>query len=367
MDMNILLVYSTRNMGYDPVIPAICDCLRGHSVTVGDMDDRGFKIERDPEEYELVLTMDASSWYFNNRLAIRGSFMACLSSFCMGDLYRILQQEDLPGLGIGAIFSNCYAFQQQIKPGIPVFYTWKPVTPVMPDANAPKSFPFGTIIPNIADRDFSLVALVAKWVKVNGKGIPFPIFVPESERARLPSSLEEFRVPVGPSQLFECWTYLKNYIPATRITDYRGGIIPVELVQAALSGVPPVIIAHPIVMPLSGTIEPLYSAMSQLRHMLPTGLEGRPMAEIRLKPDLLPTPERFVEQVIMAYRTWRNDATPGRTPVYAEAGSDSDGSLGGRRDTVAGALDDKSGDVPTERPEGVAEAGRVGNEDTGQA
>jgi hypothetical protein len=320
---NILLVYSTRNMGYDPVIPAIRDQLNGHEVTIGDMDDRGFKIERDPIEYDLVITMDASLWYFRNRLAIRGSFMACLASFCMADLHQLLQQENLVDLGVGAVLTNSYAFYQQIKPGIPVLYAWKPVVPVPPDANAPKSFPFGTIIPNIADRDFSLVSVVAKWVKANGKGIPFPIFLPESERARLPASLEEFRVPVGPSQLFTCWTYLKNYVPAIRITDYRGGIIPVELLQAAISGVPPIIIAHPMVVPLGGTIEPLYSSMTLLRHMLPQGLEGKPMAEIRLKLEFLPSARQFVQYIIMLFTAWRNNATPSRATVCAEAGSGS--------------------------------------------
>ena len=319
--MNILLVYSTRNMGYDPVVTAIRDQLKDHEVVIGDMDDRGFKIERDPVEYDLVITLDASLWYFRNRLAIRGSFMSCLASFCMADLYHILQQDSLSDLGVGAVLTNSYAFSQQIKPGIPVIYTWKPVVPILPDANAPKSFPFGTIIPNIADRDFSLVAVVAKWVKANGKGIPFPIFVPESERARLPASLEEFRVPVGPSQLFTCWTYLKNFVPATRITDYRGGVIPVELLQAALSGVPPIVISHPIVAPLGGTIDPLYPSMTLLRHMLPIGLEGKPMAVIRLKPELLPSAEQFVRQIVMVFTAWRQNATPSRTTVRSEAGA----------------------------------------------
>jgi len=322
---NVLLVYSTKNIGYDPVIPALRDRLIGHEVTIGDMDDRGFKIERDPTEYALVITMDASLWYFRNRLAIRGRFMACLASFCMGDLYHVLQQEDLAGLGVNVVFTNSYAFSQQIKPGIPVIYTWKPVVPVPPDPKADKSFPFGTIIPNIADRDFSLVSVVAKWVKANGKGISFPIFIPESERARLPASLEEFRVPVGPSQLFTCWTYLKNFVPATRITDYRGGVIPVELLQAAISGVPPVVISHPIVAPLGGTIEPLYSSMTQLRNALPRGLEGWPMAEIRLKPEFLPSAEQFINQVIMTFLDWRENASSGRPSVCLEPSNRQDG------------------------------------------
>lgn len=331
---NVLLVYSTKNMGYDPVIPVLRDLLVGHNVTIGDMDDRGFKIERDPTEYELVLTLDASLWYFRHRLAIRGQFMTCLASFCMGDLYHMLQQEDLAGLGVNAIFTNSYAFSQQIKPGIPVIYTWKPVVPVPPDPKAEKSFPFGTIIPNIADRDFSLVAVVAKWVKAHGKGIPFPIFVPESERARLPSALEEFRVPVGPSQLFTCWTYLKNYIPATRITDYRGGIIPVELIQAAVSGVPPVVIAHPIVVPLGGTIDPLYSSLTQLRKVLPAGLEGKPMAEIRLKAALLPTAEQFLNQVKMVLADWRQNASSGKQTICVESSHRQDGEVDAGDDDV---------------------------------
>lgn len=331
---NVLLVYSTKNMGYDPVIPALRDRLVGHEVVIGDMDDRGFKIERDPTEYDLVITMDASLWYFRNRLAIRGRFMTCLASFCMGDLYHVLQQEDLADLGVGAIFTNSYAFSQQIKPGIPVVYTWKPVVPVLPDANAEKSFPFGTIIPNIADRDFSLVAVVAKWVKANGKGIPFPIFIPESERARLPASLEEFRVPVGPSQLFTCWTYIKNFVPAPRITDYRGGIIPIELIQAAVSGVPPVVISHPIVAPLGGTIEPLYSSMTQLRNALPAGLEGKPMAEIRLKSELLPSAEQFMGQVIMAFLDWRQNASSEGQTVCAKSSHRQDGEVDDGDDNV---------------------------------
>jgi len=316
---NVLIVYSTKNMGYDPVIPALCARLAGYTVDVGDMDDRGFKIEHNPREYDLVLTLDASLWYFRNRLAINGRFMTCLASFCMGDLYHVLQQEDLAGLGVCAVFTNSYAFSQQIKPGIPVVYTWKPVVPVLPDANAEKSFPFGTIIPNIADRDFSLVAVVAQWVKANGNGISFPIFVPDSERTRLPASLEEFRVPVGPSQLFTCWTYLKNYVPATRITDYRGGIIPVELVQAAVSGVPPVVISHPIVAPLGGTIEPLYSSMMQLRAALSAGLAGKRMAEIRLKSELLPSAEQFMGQVMMAFMDWRQNAASEGQTVYPKS------------------------------------------------
>ena len=332
---NILLVYSTKSMGYDPVIPALVGNLGEHNVVVGDMDDRGFKIEQDPTEYELVLTLDASLWYFRNRLAIRGQFMACLASFCMSDLYQLLQQESLSDLGVNAVFTNCYAFSQQVKPGIPVIYTWKPVVPVLPDLDAPKSFPFGAIIPNVADRDFSLVAVVAKWVRANGKGIPFPIFMPDSERTRLPSQLEEFRVPVGPGQLFTCWTYIKNYIPATRITDYRGGIIPVELLQAALSGVPPVIIAHPIVAPLGGTIEPLYTSMTQLRHMLPIGLEGKPMSVIRLKPEFLPTPESFVRQVLMTFLDWRENAAPGRSTLYAESCNEQDDETAGGAGALA--------------------------------
>jgi hypothetical protein len=331
---NVLLVYSTKNMGYDPVIPALRDRLGGHNVVIGDMDDRGFKIERDPTEYDLVITMDASLWYFRNRLAIRGRFMTCLASFCMGDLYHVLQQEDLAGLGVNVVFTNSYAFSQQIKPGIPVIYTWKPVVPVPSDPKADKSFPFGTIIPNIADRDFSLVSVVAKWVKANGKGISFPIFIPESERARLPVSLEEFRVPVGSSQLFTCWTYLKNFVPATRITDYRGGVIPVELLQAAISGVPPVVISHPIVAPLGGTIEPLYSSMTQLRSALPKGLEGRPMAEIRLKPEFLPSAEQFINQVIMTFLDWRENASSGRPSVCLEPSNRQDGEADDGDDSV---------------------------------
>lgn len=307
--MNVLLVYSSGSMGEDPVMRAIAQAFTDHHVVLGDSSDRGFKIERDPTEYDLVLTLDASRWYFRNRLAIRGQYTAYLGSFCMGDLYRILeQQESLADLGVGSVFTNCFAFSQQVNPGVPVVYLWKPMVPIARDPKAPKQFPFGTVIPNIADRDFSLVALVAKWVKANGKGVPFPIFVPDSERARLPKALEEFRVPVLPSALFACWTYIHNYIPAIRITDYRGGVVPAELIQAIMAGVPPVIIAHPIVVPLEGTVEPLYSSLTQLRAALPYGLQAKPMAKINVKPEFLPTPEHFVEQVLMTHRTRRENA-----------------------------------------------------------
>ena len=312
--MNILLVHASANTGCDPAWPALAAAFRagGHSVMAQDASDRTFRIERDPVVYDLVLTLDASLWYLHNRLAIQGSYVAMLASFCMGDLYHLIQQDDLRALGVRAIFTNCYAYSQQASPETPVFYVWKPIVVAPSAAQAEELFPFGTVVPNVADRDFSLVQFVVDWLKKTEPRTIFPIFVPDSERMRLPAGLESHRVPTEPTLLFSRWTKLWNYIPAVRITDYRAGIIPTELVQSVAADVPPVIIAHPIVMPLSGTVTPIFASLKQLREALTAGLQGKSMAQIHIKPELLPTPEKFVAQVLLAYKSRRDDADSGR-------------------------------------------------------
>jgi hypothetical protein len=164
---------------------------------------------------------------------------------------------------------------------------------------------FGTVLPNVVDRDFSQLKWTADFLAPEGHDAKLKIFISSAEKMRLPPSLDKYAVRVP--DVFEHYQSIRYFIPAPRIIDYRGGILPPEVIQAAHNGCQPMMIFHPLLSKMESSLT-LFRSLTAYGEGLKTALNGDDAVTVSLAQDMCPAPRVLAEQVWTAYTRWKANA-----------------------------------------------------------
>lgn len=260
------------------------------------------------KEYDWILLLDCIEDYLGRRLAVRGRPWVCAISTVFADLYSTYRNNlKSSEMNIHKIISNCRTFVDHSK-GMGVF-SYPPV-PEFSDTGFEwmniQDGGFSCVVPNIEDRDWSLASLVVYTLKEMNVTLSISYlhsgYQDKLKVKQLPNILIEneiFPRPVG-----------KVYIPAPRITDYRAGVIPSEILF--FNSLPGsnrrliLTIAHQCLEPVLPYIHAVKN-ISQLKLALSAIVSG---AKIAMPPEMpsnfYPRPKAIVEEIIKpAYLEWR--------------------------------------------------------------
>lgn len=253
---------------------------------------------------DILLVLNALEYYMANRLSIPGRPWICAASFCYADLYTLYRGNvRLSDTGINAILTNCAPYVEQASSIVPTKLCYSPVLPMIFDELKAKPQTIGTFLPNVQDRDFSFLCWIYEKLKqreMEDRFVIFKHFYPgdaDDRMHQLPGNLnytETFDLELP-----------AIYIPAPRITDYRAGVLPVELIQAWYSGCRPLVPFHPNIAPLKLR---LYGSLTEIEHELDKFAAGEDLDPIGT-PDkqFCPSVSDFVKEVMQARERWHRD------------------------------------------------------------
>lgn len=244
----------------------------------------------------------ALKWYTDMRIRIPGRPMFCALSWSAADLFNLVTPVDgLLDSGLHAIFTNCEEFVKQSTAALPVTYQMKPLSPPLPrDADMAT---FGTVLPNVADRDFSQLIYTNKFLRPHGSGVT--IFIRKDEHKRLPEDLSNFCTRVD--DIERAYRQVKYFIPAPRITDYRAGLFPPEVTQAIKYGCLPLIIHHPILEQNHG-VTPMFNSLTKYDMALKLAFQGNAPVSVRVPATDADTHFNLATRVTQAYRRFKANA-----------------------------------------------------------
>lgn len=275
--MNILLVYSTRQQGHDPFVFRLVEQLSAEAGRqVFSLDADAGKTLLGQTKFDLLIVLNAVHWYILHRLSICGTPQVAIASFTGDDVHELMGSLDAIRANETTIFTNCYALQKQLEATFSVVYVLKPVVvPTNPDFKPEDSVALGTVLPNIRDRDFSLIEYVSAYLKERHPKQQFPIIVSAEEKFRLPKSLEEWRTPVAPDSLYFSFSYMRTYVPALRLTDLKVGVIGCELWQVLAGGCGLLLPNHPLLMSISA-YTPCFASLADLDRQIEAALKDGP-------------------------------------------------------------------------------------------
>lgn len=246
---------------------------------------------------DSLLVLNALESYMGWRFSIPGRPWVCVASFCYADLYTLYRGSvRLDETGINMVLTNCSYYVERASVAVPAKLCYSPVYPfrLLQDSDN-KSI--GTVLPNVVDRDFSLVSWVYEKVKQRGMEDRFVIFQEyNGDSSRLPGDLHK---------VTKVNNYPDIYVPAPRITDYRSGVLPFELIQAWYTGCRTLVAFHPILEPLNLK---MYGSLAEIEQELDKFEAGEDLEPIG-EPDKLfcPSVEDFVEEVMQARERWERD------------------------------------------------------------
>ncbi|MBV6342719.1 hypothetical protein [Candidatus Magnetobacterium casense] len=312
--MRALVAYSLKQTGRDPVLLTLAEELRkianGRAGLPIESGEAGWEVEIycvesddiPPVDYDMIVLVDAIEWYFSHRFTLPGRPWVCLLSLHLESVIPILRGVSSAfDAGINAIFTNSPAFVSHMSAAIPTSFIWQPVDRrflSLPGGSRPVKF--GTVIPNVIDRDFSQVLMTHAFLKSKGyTGVD--VYLPESETMRLPDEAGN-QVKVSDANLFDAFSQVEYYIPAPRITDLRGGIIPTELMQAFASGCIPLVFFHPLLNPLKDMVSPLFTSLESYKASVGHIARGGSVGTVSVQNDMLPSPRQVADRIWVAYK-----------------------------------------------------------------
>jgi hypothetical protein len=241
-----------------------------------------------------VIIYDALSDWLMHRLAVMGDHpFVCAVSPSYADLHALSSTGvGFDESGVHILFTNCAAYGTRGDKRIRVTR--------MPAVEVPnRGEHVGTVLRDIGDRDFSLL----RFVQDNYRAGPFRIYLREGVSQNLPFE------PRGPDTIvryrheeLDAYADLKMYVPAPRVTDYAGGVMPAEWGQAAACGCGLLLVRHPL-FDLDEHVLPTHRSLTNLKATLNGG--GIKM----VKPEALYVkPDQFVNQIIESYEEWKRAA-----------------------------------------------------------
>ena len=315
--MNILIVHSTEQWGHDNVLGPFIDCLatppsyitsKANFITL-DADENEV-VDLSDVVFDVVLCINAMPWYLKNRTAFKGRPWVGTISFAAHDLHEFLRNINAAtDLGINAMFTNCANFVKQCSAVWPVAFTLRPsVYTAVPQKERKRRAKFGSILPNIVDRDFSQIELTIRYLKELNYKDEFALWIHEDEKRKLPEGLEEVAL-VG-EDLTSLYGIIDYIIPAPRISDLRIGTPPSEVLEAVARGCKPLLFTNPRVNALDKYVSPHFTSLSSYKDAIKSILAGNHIIELQDVTALLPVPAVVSAQIWTAYVRWiSNNAT----------------------------------------------------------
>lgn len=293
--MRILLMVPdcSRN---DPLWPALAEAFEQRlSATTA----VNYGEPYDGDAVDLVLPFDEmlTTWYAM-RASIPGRYRVIGCAFRFLDLYEFMRSfKTVSESGLSALFSNCKSFISQFGQGCPSSFTYRPVVVPVSTSAASRKYPFVSVIDKVADQDFSFADRVSRKY-----GNKYVIFALSGALSDFPTGIADRVVPVTDSEPESTWyQHGSVYIPTPRITDYRGGIIPIEYFKAARYGCRLMLTKHPLTLEFGNVVSgiPLYESMTSLDAALDSSVACAPP----VLPDVsAPTPKQFAAQISTAYK-----------------------------------------------------------------
>lgn len=321
--MKILIVYSQTQFGFNPVLPRLIDALGDpgfepvQSLVVINSDVvHGLPHDAVDVAFDAVICIDSLQWFFQNRTTLSGRPWVAVMAFAVIDALELMQS--IPRsleLGINAIFTSCAAFVDQTSALVPAVFTKQPSAVWGLDLSheidpLDREVKFGTVLPNVEDRDFSQLIFTLEHLKEAGREGKFTLFVDDREQMRVPEVLAPYVTRVA-DDLFSCFQKIVFFIPAPRITNYRLAVPPPEIFEALERGCFPLLMRHPLMNALHLLVSPQFANLSEYTAALQQACTvGLPMDLNSAKP-YISTPYDVRTQVWFAYARWRaNNATP---------------------------------------------------------
>jgi len=305
--MKVWVVFSSRQMGNDSLPTDLVRAfwLYTEASQVALLEAEQFPETKPEGEPDVLLLVGAIGPYLGWRFHVPGRPWICAASFCFADLWNLytgsVRGEEV---GIHCIMTNCAWYVERTLEALPTVFCHKPVSV----SERPVKRPLvGTVLTNVEDRDFSLVAWVYERMKEKGAGDDFVIMRPARKTMCLPKQLADTHRPVYATDS-DAYARLKYFVPAPRLTDYRGGICP-ELIKAWAAGCIPLTIVHQVIQPL-GLVP--YTSLNGLEADLDRIISGEELeAPPGPRDELRPSPEQFARDVLGAREKWKRDHVVG--------------------------------------------------------
>lgn len=308
-----LMFYSTRHLGYPP---AAAIRLQERGAWLSDSKIMKIVLEHEGDKVDRIILWDCIEDYLANRLHVKGRPWVCAISTVFADLYSTYRTGlSADEMNIHFILSNCQTFVNNSK-GLAKFMNPVWYSEHDSDYNAPEhpnpACLFSCNVPNIEDRDWSLVNYISEQCIRNGK---HPVIVGRSldhmGGNKLPGQSTNF---LG---LEERSTFVPGYfeVIAPRITDYRAGVIPYEIMFHLNHGRRVVAAKHQVLEPILRYLYTFESLM-ELNDVIREGgytFKGRPEPPL-IQPSLLytdrsessrPSVSRVLEIMEEAREKWR--------------------------------------------------------------
>lgn len=263
----------------------IHDPKQGHSRDLHCLEDRlnercvyynvnnPFPTSLTEEVFGAVILWCSIRWWKENRIKIKGRPWVCAISWCFDDLMDVTT----PGMGqidagVHCIITNCMEYVRQSSAAFETHFSLKPLEVAKPVGLFDKAT-FGTVLPNVKDRDFSQLIYTRSYLLAKlGEDYVNDHFLIRSLKT------DDMRVP---SVLYpyvsenECgFSGIRYFIPAPRITDYRGGVFPPEIYEALARGCTPLLIKHPVLDRQTMGITTAYSNLYDYNSALDRAITG---------------------------------------------------------------------------------------------
>jgi hypothetical protein len=254
--------------------------------------------------WDIIIVYNALEAYLANRFKLKGRPWICVASFHVEDLH-VFYQTSIPSadMGIDVILTNCRPFVESASPHIPVKFMWPPIDSV--DKTDVFDYPLGTYVPDVFDRDFSLLEYCAGYLE--SKGLLDKLVVVAEDRQEL---LTEFPKAVftkavhgaAPSLLDQDRLSFQFYVPVHRVSDILFGCISSDFLYAIACGSYPIVMDHNK-FPLRDWISPSFNSLKSLNIALDhiCGFREYEMS-VHLPFDVHKTVQAFIDTVVTAYR-----------------------------------------------------------------
>lgn len=250
--MNCLLVHNPEQ-GHSYHLAEVASALSGKFKTKFSVMTTDDELPKDT--VDVVILWCAIRWWKANRAKLTGRPWVCAVSWCFDDLLDVTT----PGMGqvdagINSVVCNCKQYVLQTSAAFASSFALPPVydpgfgmLPGYKASTMRSSFQFGTVLPNIVDRDFSQLILtrqlVDKHFGPDAAATKIVIMTRANERMRLPAELADLPMGTIDENAYKKMFY---FIPVPRITDYRGGVMPAEILRALQEGTIPLMFNHPV-------------------------------------------------------------------------------------------------------------------------
>jgi hypothetical protein len=227
------------------------------------------------------------------RLQVDPKVFVCAISTHFADLCELSHTHvGFEESGIHALFTNCLSYRsgdEKVQHGN------------LPAVNVDNKGEYvGTVLPDIEDRDFSLL----KFAHDEYVG-PFRIFIHEGIRHRLPFVPKAGVLVTYPAkEEGNAYRSLHTYVPVPRVTDYVGHVVPPEWGHAEACGCNLLMVMHPAYANLATMVSPCHRSLTELRETLKNPSRITMVEHHRLHSD----PDLFVSRIRKAYEDWLDAA-----------------------------------------------------------